>query len=291
MQQTAPASTLSTSTTQSTTSAQTLTTSSPSTQKNKADKTSPIVNAATSAKRGLSFNTPALTNEFNSPLINWSYNWASDPYYGGYPNNTYNEALEFVPMLWSNATALTSIFTANVKSAESEYGSKHILAFNEPDSCGGGSSCMTPASSAETYKTFIQPFAKKFSLGAPAVTNGVGTGVGASWLTEFLAACPGCTIDFIPIHWYGSVTSPASFKTYVQDFHKQFGKPLWITEFGTTSGTQAQILTFLKNVLPWLDKQAYVQRYAYFMDSAQGSPYLLNTDDSLTNIGKLYNKS
>lgn len=39
----------------------------------------------------------------------------------------------------------------------------------------------------------------------------------------------------------------------------------WITERGAT-GTTAEQVEFLQVVMPWLDEQNYVERYAYFMD-------------------------
>ena len=148
---------------------------------------------------------------------------------------------------------------------------------------------MNVSSAVSAYKKWVQPLAGKVSLGAPAVTNGVGEGIGISYLQYFMGNCTKCTVDFIPLHWYGDVTNPNSFKTYVKSFHTTFGLPLWITEFGGNGGTDDQIVTFLENVLPWLDTQAYVKRYAYFMDRAAGSPYLLETNDTMTDIGVTYN--
>lgn len=88
---------------------------------------------------------------------------------------------------------------------------------------------------------------------------------------------------------YGSPTDPGSFTSYVQSFYQQFGKPIWITEFGTNGGTDAQIIAFLQQVMPWLDSQSYVQRYAYFMDTNGGSPYLLFPNDTMTDIGVEFN--
>ena len=42
------------------------------------------------------------------------------------------------------------------------------------------------------------------------------------------------------------------------------GKPLWITELGVTSGDAAG---FLSGVKGWLDGDARVERWAWFLDS------------------------
>ena len=67
---------------------------------------------------------------------------------------------------------------------------------------GWGGSCIgSPAHAAASYKTWMQPFAGRAKLGAPAVTNG-GSPVGLTYLGYFIGNCTDCTIDFIPIHWY-----------------------------------------------------------------------------------------
>lgn len=72
------------------------------------------------------------------------------------------------------------------------------MSFNEPDD--SSQSDLTPEAAAAAYKTYMQPYAGKAKLGAPAVTNGGGS-MGLDWLAAFLDACDGCTIDFVAIHW------------------------------------------------------------------------------------------
>lgn len=87
---------------------------------------------------------------------------------------------------------------------------------------------MTPQAAANAYLTYMNPFAGRAYLGAPAVTNG---GSGLPWLTKFLALCTGCHIDFIPIHWYDSATNEAYLKWYVGQAKTIAGSlNLWITE-------------------------------------------------------------
>jgi hypothetical protein len=65
---------------------------------------------------------------------------------------------------------------------------------------------------------------------------------------------------------YGSWNDIASFKSYVQSAHSRFGKNIWITEIGITSASnpsQAQVKSFMENVVTWLDTQPYVERVAY----------------------------
>lgn len=83
---------------------------------------------------------------------------------------------------------------------------------------------------------YIQPMkASGVRLGAPAVSNGGG---GAPWLADFLAACTGCTIDFVPFHWYGD--GVGTFYDYIWSMHGEFpAYPLWVTEFAETSSDES----------------------------------------------------
>lgn len=83
--------------------------------------------------------------------------------------------LEFVPMLWGTAPAKTNNWNKNVQNAISR-GTKAVLAFNEPDACGSGQSCLTPQAAATAYLTYVQPFAGLVELGGLAVTE-AGTAV------------------------------------------------------------------------------------------------------------------
>ena len=59
------------------------------------------------------------------------------------------------------------------------------------------------------------------------------------------------------------------------------GLPVWVTEFGTNSGDPT---TFMNTVLPWLDNEPGVERYAYFMVEDG----VLTSGDSLSSLGSLY---
>ena len=163
-----------------------------------------------------------------------------------------------------------------------------LLAFNEPDNCDG-QACMSVARAVTAYKAYLQPYAGSLSLGAPAVTNGHGSGIGLDWLQQFMTACTGCTIDFIPLHFYGSYADPGQMTNYITQAHNMFPNvPIWVTEYGTTSGSQDQILTWMKSIVPWLDSQSYIQRHAYFMDAVSDT-WLLNSDKTFNNLGKYFN--
>ncbi|KAH0566200.1 hypothetical protein GP486_000398 [Trichoglossum hirsutum] len=217
--------------------------------------TNPTCPAQTSParKRGLAFNQASLTTDFGGPdsLVSWAYNWdqSCEPL-----------GLEYVPMIWSLASNLIATWNVNAEAAIGT-GSKHLLSFNEPDL--STQSNISPSDAAAGYKRYMQPFAGKAELGAPAVTNGKAP-MGLTWLSSFLDECSECTIDFVPIHWYDTSANIEYFMSYVASAHAAAGyRPIWVTEFAV-SGSVDQQKDFLRAVMPWLDSLDYVERYAYF---------------------------
>ncbi|KAF2016391.1 glycoside hydrolase family 128 protein [Aaosphaeria arxii CBS 175.79] len=242
-------------------------------------------------RRGVSFNDASFTKSFNTNghRTTWMYNWASS--FKG-PAGPY----EFVPMLWSDAPSLTRDWFANVDIyAKAGPGTTHVLSFNEPDQCGNGGACMLNLGKiVAAHKRWMEPlrrYDKKVLIGSPAVTNGRRIGnrgpVGVEYLKLFLEGCTDCKIDFVCIHWYGSYSDVELFKRHVIDTRNiAKTRPIWITEFGVF-GSDAQILGFLSVVLPWLDSQPDVHRYAMFW-AAPG--FLLNPAGSaLSTLGQAYN--
>lgn len=148
------------------------------------------------------------------------------------------------------------------------------MSFNEPDVCYTGSACMTVNDSVSTYQQYMQPFAGQAALGTPAVTNS-GAPAGLTYLSEFMGNCTGCTFDFVAVHWYSNKYAGAA---YFEEFINETravakGLPIWVTEFGLDNDdgstfTEADEIAFLEKVMPWMDQQEDVARYAYYMDSA-----------------------
>lgn len=103
---------------------------------------------------------------------------------------------------------------------------------------------------------------------------------GLVWLHEFVGYTAKTT-DLLcgaqALHWYGipgisGAEQAELFMAYIALAHDEinelfgFEMPLWITEFAAMPETDAQVMAdFLDVVLPWLDQQAYVERYSPFM--------------------------
>ncbi|EHK99282.1 (Trans)glycosidase [Glarea lozoyensis ATCC 20868] len=224
-------------------------------------------------KRGVAFNDNSVLSVF-SGKASWCYNW-------GQSEGTIPSGFEYVPMLWGNKAGFYDSWASNANSAISS-GSTHLLAFNEPDL--SAQSNMGVSTAVADYKTHMQPFAGKAKLGAPSVTNG-GAPMGLTYLKNFVDSCSGCTIDFVPIHWYNGDALDSSisyFKTHVAEAHTAGGnKPVWITEFQYLGTDEAG---FLAEIIPWLESQDFVERYSYFM----ASDGRLISGTALSAVGKAY---
>ncbi|GAB7337456.1 hypothetical protein MBLNU457_g2794t1 [Dothideomycetes sp. NU457] len=248
--------------------------------------------ATRTGKRGLAYNTAALTQPFGQDAdsqVSWAYNWAQ----GEWDPSNYNENLEFVPMLWSNASDLTSSWAGNAQYAI-DNGATALLGFNEPDLCVPGSACMSLNSSLTAWKQYMEPFAGKALLGSPAVTNGGSTGthyMGADYLNYFIGNCTGCHIDFVNMHWYSNIYAGVGYlQTQVENIRAVAGgRPIWVTEFAIDNSnpyTEAQLEAFVKAAVLYLDSQPDVHRYAYFMD-AEGI-LMNNAGTAMSAIGELF---
>ncbi|KAM0789286.1 hypothetical protein ACM66B_000126 [Microbotryomycetes sp. NB124-2] len=232
----------------------------------------------TSTKKGLGYNTAKFVKPFSDKnALAWAYNWANSETWGSQP--ALNQNVEFVPMLWGkDATG----WSAAASKAISE-GSKHLLGFNEPDL--GSQSNISPTEAARLWKLNMQPFAGKAKLISPAITNGpANQGMGTGWMDQFLAACTGCRIDGIAIHWYDSATNTGYFTNYLTDVANKYGKKIWLTEFAG-SGSVAEQQAFFKKVVPWMESQSFVERYAAFGAFA-GT--FVNDDGTLRPLGQTY---
>ncbi|RMY54555.1 hypothetical protein D0865_04648 [Hortaea werneckii] len=216
-------------------------------------------------KRGLCFTNDNYTQPWSlsgqNSQVSWGYNWFSSRYSDPSVACQYNPAIEFVPLLYSGASTLTSIWADNVR-REIDLGATAVLGFNEPDACfAGASACMSVSEAVDVWKESIEPFAGTVRLGSPGVTN---AGYGFEWLDQFIGNCTDCTIDFIAIHWYANMYAFGYLQDYVQQAYERYGKPIWLTEFGYDfsegTPTEAQAQGFLRQAVTWLDAQEYVER-------------------------------
>ncbi|GIJ81672.1 hypothetical protein Asppvi_000171 [Aspergillus pseudoviridinutans] len=243
--------------------------------------TTPTVCSTTPCpKAGAAYTDPSLVGPLSiTGSVRWAYDWDM------FTRGPLPPSVEFVPMLhgpkmfsgWSKAINLA---LAN--------GAKYILGFNEPDDSSQAN--LSPSTAASYYKVYISPLFNKATLVSPAVTNGEGTNQGLNWMNSFLSCCTDCNIGVVAVHWYGETAK--EFKDFVLraiQLAKQHNiQHIWVTEFALNSdmngGDSSGSAAFLSEVIPWLNAQNAVSRYAYFM-CADG--FLLN-GRSLNAAGQAY---
>lgn len=123
----------------------------------------------------------------------------------------FNPALEYIPLLYNNNPDLLAVWPTTAQAAI-DNGSTALMSFNEPDFSysGSGSNYMDVATAVETWQKYMEPFAGKALLVAPAITN-VGAPAGLTWLQDFIDACTNCTIDVINLHWYSNKWAGAAY--------------------------------------------------------------------------------
>jgi Glycosyl hydrolase catalytic core len=222
----------------------------------------------------------------------WNYSW------GTKRRTNQPRTAEFVPMVWggwggmdgTQATMNSEVYPEIVSGKV-----KRLMGFNEPDS---------PKQASMSVEQALQMWPVLESMGVPLVSPATVDPTGA-WMTEFMTkANERCLrIDYIAVHWYGSPNVEA-FKSQMAAVYAKFGnpRPLLITEFApadwsatTRAGnrfTPSMVLSFMKEVLPWMEQQNWIAGYAWFsfpIASPVGySSALFLADGQLTQLGKFY---
>jgi hypothetical protein len=227
----------------------------------------------------MAYNDGTLANLFGatSGKMTWAYNW------GFYPSGVDTTKYSYVPTLWSTAPDHSTGFADQVETLLAS-GSKAIFSFNEPDIPSQAN--MAPGDAASAHKQWLNQYAGKALVGAPAVSNSNIAGQGLDWLQSFIDSCAGsCQIDFCNIHWYSPASAIDTFFSQISDASKICGgKPIMITEFAP-QGTDAEISAFLEQALPQLDSNPLVMGYSYFY-VATGS--LMTSATALSDFGSTY---
>ena len=247
------------------------------------------------------------TVEENMPRVkalnpSWNYSW------GTTLANEQPQLVEFIPMIWSASNVeslqekLNEDVIPNIKTGRIE----RLLAFNEPDHTDQAN--MTYIKALELWPTLVKlgiPLCSPACANAEGVNDDTVQGVDGTWMRDFMkeAGKRGYRVDYIGVHSYGG-TDPKSFKTKLKRIYERYGKrPLLITEFAVadwnTGGdikknkhTPEAVLAFMKDVVPWMEKQDWIIGYSWFyfnIDSPQGtSSALFDLEGNLTNCGKFY---
>jgi len=240
---------------------------------------SSVSSTPSSGKRGLAYNAANLLQDFTGGVAKWCYNWGQ---VGTCPVGP------FASMLHDMDGATTSSWTENANNAIAS-GTEYLLSFNEGDmpvSVGGSS--LTPSAAAAGHKQYMNQFAGKALIVAPAVSSSEGPNVGLDWLTQWIAACDGeCKVDRFAMHWYGASDQADMFKDHITEScalaASYPGSPkILITEYAVAGEVAPEVhAAFMAATMPWLDQQDCVDKYAYqFVDGT------LTTDGNINAAGK-----
>ena len=234
-----------------------------------------------SFKRGIGVNNPTTKDiEALAPGTSWVYNWGH-----GIPSFDValrNNGIVFIPMAWNgiNKTAIRNLLKDRPEI-------KYLLGFNEPNFFDQAN--LTPERAAQRWPD-LEEIAEEFNLTlvGPAVNyspNGP-QNEPLRWYEEFFAACKGCRVDHIALHFYQP--SADAIKSSIARF-KKFGKPIWLTEFcawedGTTAASQKALMI---NTFDYLETDPDIYRYAWFKDKGWngGHPYMQLLDEKNGNNG------
>ncbi|KAL9607034.1 MAG: hypothetical protein Q9167_008014 [Letrouitia subvulpina] len=251
----------------------------------------PTKAAGGSKKRGIlasSTDQDLLVSAFNdSPKISWLCNWFSAP-----PGKV-NPRIEFVPQNYGKQSDILPKFewTANAKAAVAQ-GKKYFLSFGEPEFKDNPQLHMEPEEAVGLWMEKMQPYALQgVTVGAPAVLQ---PDEDLQWLAKFLDLCEakGCKVGFVAVHWFWSASEEhvGSFKETVDKavaIAKGKGLKVWVDNFQAT-GTDAAQRGFLEGVLPWLEGNEAVERYAYVSPERSTGTGLLKADGKLSELGEFY---
>ncbi|MEM7390827.1 MAG: glycosyl hydrolase [Verrucomicrobiota bacterium] len=242
----------------------------------------------------------------NIPLVkalnaSWNYSWGSR-YTPVQPTN-----LEFLPMAWGawSEEGLRHDLRTHVVPRIKSGHVKRFLGFNEPDKHDQANMNYR---AALKYWPILESL--NIPLCSPACANPEGIdddtiqGVKGTWMRDFMKEADrrGYRVDYIGVHWYGD-TGAQSFKAKLARIYEMYGRrPLLVSEFAPADWgakkptdnrySRADVLTFMKDVLPWMEQQDWIAGYAWFSfgyrQSVGTSSALFDDKGKLTALGRYY---
>jgi len=231
--------------------------------------------------------------------VSWNYSW------GNTIAPTQPNDVEFTPMSWGGGGLknidLKKKFSAQIKSGKF----KRYLGFNEPDK--KEQSNMHFMKAIELWPMLMElgiPLCSPSCANPEGINDNSVQGVAGTWMKDFMKEADkrNYRVDYIGVHWYGG-SNVKNFKDKMKRIYKKYGsRPLLVTEFAPADWkaktpnknriSPKKVLTFMKDVLPWMEEQDWILGYAWFpfgIDTPQGtSSALFRKDGSLTACGEYY---
>jgi len=249
-------------------------------------ETSVIVDTKVDKKGAdISYKTKDWSHRTSYTASHWFYHW------GNTPREEIPENVEYVPMFWGKS-GVTDSEIERLKQLKAEGKIQYVLGFNEPD--GSDQANMTVDEAIALWPKLEEI---GLPLGSPATKNPLN-----SWMKEFMQKADenNLRIDFITVHHYGG-TNALSLINRLKDTYKAYGnRPIWITEFAVADWSatkpeankysKEEVLQFMTEVLPELDKIEWVHRYSWFNGSKPQliTSALFDEDSNPTELGAYY---
>lgn len=221
----------------------------------------------------------------------WNYSWGSKRI------ETQPDNIEFVPMLWGawGETGFIENIVSDIYPQIESGQAKRVLGFNEPDYKPQSN---IPVQKAVSFWHILEDIG--IPLASPSVAKATGT-----WMLDFMeeAEANCLRMEYIALHWYGAANAD-EFKNQMRVAYQLYGsrRPLLITEFApadwsadipeANKWSEARVLDFMKEVLPWLEEQDMVAGYAWFpfeqTNAAGSSSALFDLFGNQTALGRFY---
>ncbi|TXH99382.1 MAG: hypothetical protein E6Q73_10445 [Pseudorhodobacter sp.] len=192
------------------------------------------------------------------PGLGWYYNWRTDEIAH---KGSLGRSVEFVPMIHS-----ASNIDDPIRSALKP---RTLLGFNEPDGQGGQHQAgMTVKAAADLWSKLE---ATGLRLGSPATTQAGTLGKG-SWQRRFMDEVErrGLRVDFMAVHYYSTDGDVEAFRDWLVAVHKEYDRPIWVTEFAYVDWSDPQRATYESNArfavesIRMMETLPFVERHAWF---------------------------
>lgn len=111
------------------------------------------------------------------------------------------------------------------------------------------------------------------------------------WLDAFFAACTGCRVDYVALHW--NACTKEALVWYLGQAESKYQRLIWLTEFACLDGSDTTEPTqrkYMKDALDVLETDPMVFRYAWFTGRYDKNPALdlLGASGQLTALGQQY---
>ena len=216
--------------------------------------------------------------------VSWVATWNTDEL------NGLTEDIEWIPQEWNTPTDGGEGVLTKFKKLVSS-GTKALLNLGEVERRG-----TTVAEAVSFFKENMVPFASEgVTIGTPSILDETDTDW--TWLKQFVAACTDCHFDFIAFHFMVGPTTTWSAETMFGMLQDKVSEaytigggnvPVWIDNMAVP-GTYAFQQSWLELVIPWLEANETVGRYAYVpQDPKTGTGFTDAATGALTPLGKWY---